>query len=71
MLKRYTSGQVTYMNHNYPWSGSLTLGSEKEGPTGLWELHATGDADLNGRKYKALPVGIKITEEMKRKYNLM
>jgi len=34
-------------------------------------LHATGDADMNGRKYISLPADHKLTLFEKRKYNIM
>ena len=67
----YTSGQISAMNCSYPWSGSLSCADDKKSSSGLYELHATGDADLDGRKYVALPKDTKITDEVKRRYNLI
>ena len=36
-----------------------------------FELHATGDADLNGRKYVALPKGTELTDKVRKQYNIM
>ena len=58
------------MNHSYPWNGSITNTSFLDKGKN-YELHATGDADLNGRKYVALPVGTKVDEYIVRKYNLI
>lgn len=66
----YAKDTVTSMNYSYPWNGCITTGNEKTS-SGLYELHATGDADLNGRKYVALPKGLTLTDDVKRKYNLM
>jgi hypothetical protein len=71
-LTRYTDGQINGMRYNDTWRGPLHSGGDSsKNKSGLWELHATGDADLNGRKYVALPAGVKITEATKQKYNLM
>ena len=71
-LTRYTDGQINGMRYNDLWRGGLSFGGDaNKNKSGLWELHATGDADLNGRKYTALPAGTKITEEIKKKHNLM
>lgn len=67
----YTSSQISSMNNSYPWNGTLSCTDDHKSTSGLYELHATGDADLNGRKYIALPKETKITEEVRRKYNLM
>ncbi len=67
----YTESDITKMNTTYPWNGTLTCDPNNKSKSGLYEYHATGDADLNGRKYIALPKETKITEEVKRKYNLM
>lgn len=71
-LTRYTDGQINGMRYNDLWRGGLSFGGDaSKNKSGLWELHPTVFADLNGRKYKALPAGTKITEEMKREHNLM
>ena len=67
----YTEMDITRMNSSYPWNGTLSYDESNKSKSGLYEYHATGDADLNGRKYIALPKGIKLTEEVKQKYNLM
>ena len=69
-MNTYTKEQISSMNYSYPWSGCITHGSERISSSGLYELHATGYADLNGRKYVSLPKGTKITEDIKRKYNI-
>ena len=72
-LRTYTQGGLNSMNAGYPWNGTIRVNNtvpDKKN-TGLFELHATWDCDLNGRRYQALPKGIKITEAMKRKFNFM
>ena len=69
--RQYTSGQVSKMNYGYPWNGTLSQPVSEKNKSGLYELHATGDADLNGRKYIALPSGTKLTADVKKQYNIM
>jgi len=73
MSKQYSLEQIKIMNLSYPWSNCIkpTPDDFKTSSTGRYILHATGDADLNGRKYIPLPVGTEITPEIKCKYNLM
>ena len=44
---------------------------DKKSKTDNYVLYATGNADLNGRKYVALPVETIIDDSIKKKYNLM
>ena len=67
----YSSSQLSTMNYSYPWNGKLTSPNDQKSSSDLYELHATGNADLNGREYIALPKGITITPEIKRRYNLI
>ncbi len=67
----YTSSQISSMNNSYPWNGTLSCTDDHKSSSGLYELHATGNASLDGREYIALPKGLPITEEVRRKYNLM
>ena len=73
MSNHYSSSELMSLNAGYPWRNCIIQPPKdiKSSPTNTYTLHATGDADLNGRKYIPLPVGTKITEEIKRKYNLM
>ena len=69
----YSSNQLTSMNCSYPWRNCIIEPPKevKSSSTNTYTLHATGDCYLDGRKYISLPAGITITEEIKRKYNLM
>jgi len=67
----YTEYQIISMNASYPWNGTLSIPHDVESKKGLYNNYATGDADLNGRKYVALPAEMKLTPEIKKKYNLM
>ena len=49
--------------------GNYVINVHKLDTTKTYQLYATGDADLNGRKYVALSKPP--TEEEKKKYNLM
>jgi len=72
-MSYYSYNQLASMNSSYPWSNCIIEPPVdlKPSSTDTYTLHATGDADLDGRKYISLPAGIKITEEVKRKYNLI
>jgi len=68
----YTSGIIASMNCGDTWRHTIKMSeADKQKNTGdLWELHATGNATLNGREYCALPKGTKLTSEVKIKYNI-
>lgn len=67
----YTSN--TSMNYSDVWRNSITIQKNyKNDTSGLFELHATGDADIDGRKYVALPKGTNIKDpEIIKKFNLI
>ena len=67
----YTESDISRMNNSYPWNGTLSCDPNNKSKSGLYELHATGNASLDGREYIALLKGLPITEEVRRKYNLM
>ena len=69
MNQQFTFGTLESMNYSYPQNGSIT-NTKSLDKNKMYELHATGDADLNGRKYVALPAGIKLDEYTIEKYNL-
>jgi hypothetical protein len=78
MSIQYTSSDITRMNYTDVWRDSIILSSDvshknkNNNVNQKYELHATGDCDVtSGRKYIALPRGLKITEEVREKYNLM
>jgi hypothetical protein len=65
------SGSFVYsMNLNDTWKYNIQNASQLD-PTQEYQLHATGYADLSGRKYVALPANTQITEQVKQKYNLL
>ena len=69
------------MNSNNLWRNCFTIDNDcqledkfkfEKNVSKLYELHATGYADLNGRKYIALPKGTNIKDpKIKEKYNLI
>ena len=72
MSKQYSVSQLNKINSEYPWNGSIKIDSNKNDEKKNFTLHATGYCEIsNGRQYVALPTDLKITEEIRRKYNLM
>lgn len=70
MSNIYSEKTIEYMNYGALWNHSITI--KKKDKNDSYELHATGDADLNGRKYVALPAGTNIKDpRIIKKYNLM
>lgn len=77
--KTYSKDQISTMNMSYPWSHAIrfqdntvtSVLSEKE-KNKSYKLYPTGYCDVsNGREYIALPSDLKITLEVKEKYNLL
>ena len=79
--RNFTSYSITSMNGSSTWRNSIsisglpnTTNSNKSSWSSepLYTLHATGDADLDGRKYVALPVGTDTNDpSIRLEYNLM
>ena len=63
------------MNNEYSWNCYIQLPKVKKDSVNAenkYTLYATGDCDIrNGRQYVSLPSDLKITEAIKKKYNLM
>ena len=78
---RFSGNQIYNMNSRYPWNGSIkssdstnmtTYNLRNENKANAYKLHATGDCDItNGRTYIYLPSDLKITNEIKKIYNLI
>ncbi len=69
---KYNIKDIKELNKNYPWfSQKIEIETISKNKNTDFILHATGDADLNGRKYVALPSNITIDSQIKKKYNLM
>ena len=78
MAKELSGATIYNMNCGYPWSGCIKVPDKNKTTFDLREdnkkyvLHATGDCDItNGRTYVALPANMKITDEVRRKHNLI
>ena len=68
--KQYTESQINSMRWNNIWRETLCIPYQKS-ENGKYKLHATGYADLNGRKYIPLPADMEITDKVKQMYNLI
>lgn len=69
-LNRFNYSDMCTKPYDKVWSGSLDVSNVKDKKF-KYVIHSTGDADMNGRKYVALPEDTRITSEIKRRYNLM
>ena len=78
--RNFTSYSITSMNGSSTWRDSISIAPPETTKSNksswssepLYNLHATGDADLNGRKYVALPVGTDTSNpRIRSEYNLM
>ena len=76
-MDTYSKSQLHNMNHDYKYgSGWIKMNTNTNTNTNTnndrFKLYATGDSSINtGRIYIALPASEVITEEIKRKYNIM
>ena len=75
MPKRFTKSELAEMNSSHPWAGAIIQSEEVENcndDEAKFKLHATGSCGIScGRIYIALPENMKLTEDVKSKYNLM
>ena len=74
--KEYSNHEISGLNKTQTWyqkpieikSDTSCKGDKNE----KYILHATGDADMNGRKYIALPYNCDTSNQaIKQKYNLL
>lgn len=71
-IPTFKKNQLLKMNGSYPWTGSIKFDEKSYKDDTLYELHATGFADIyTGRQYVALPKNLKITPDIKKQYNLL
>jgi hypothetical protein len=66
----FSGSSIYVMNTNDVWKYNIQNASQLD-PNQRYQLHATGYADLNGRKYVALPANTPITACIKQQYNLL
>lgn len=68
-MDTYSAYELQMKNINYPWINTSQVRAD---PHTKYELHATGDATLqSGRIYVAVPTTVKLTEEVKKRLNIM
>ena len=60
---KITENQVKQLNQSNLWNNCISVGQQTK--TDAYTLHATGDADLNGRKYIALPSSMNVNDPFK------
>jgi hypothetical protein len=66
----YYASELNLKNLQYPWINTSQV--KAENPHKKYELHATGDATLqSGRIYVAVPTNVKLTDEVKKRLNIM
>ncbi len=75
-MDTYSKSQLYDMNLNYKYGpGWIKINQNANDNTHIkdnYKLYATGDSNISsGRIYIALPASEVITEEVKRKYNIM
>ena len=70
---KYSANDIADLNKNKLWYGKpITIKEYTKINETKYILHATGDCDLNGRKYIALPDSINSKDsDIKQKYHLM
>jgi len=69
--KKYTSKEIDWLNNTSTWVRTPIVKGEAKKNDEKFVLHSTGDCDMNGRKYVALPQGCNTSDpDIKRKYNL-
>ena len=75
ILNIYTEEQLRCMNYAYPWTNCISIVKETMGASVspvLFCLYATGYADMDGRKYVALPMGTNVVDPaIRKRYNLL
>ena len=71
--KQYTNREISDLNNTQTWyQKPIEIKSDKKDKNEKYILHATGDADMNGRKYIALPYNCDTSNQaIKQKYNLL
>lgn len=65
------SKQLNELSHRDEWIGKLQVEHTNTRQETKYVLYATGNCDINGRNYVALPKNLKISDDVKQKYNLL
>ena len=70
---KYNCSEIGDLNKTKVWSRTpIEIKEQSDKKNQKYILHATGDCDLNGRTYIALPINCDHNDsEIKKKYNLM
>ena len=71
--KQYSNSEISDLNKTQTWfQKPIEIKGDKKDKNEKYILHATGDADMNGRKYIALPYNCDTSNQaIKQKYNLL
>lgn len=70
-MNLYTGSDIRSINKKRQWNYSInTVEIDNSNSNKNYKLYATGEADMSGRKYIALPSNTIITPKIKEKYNL-
>ncbi len=69
----YSKSQLFSMNCSPTWNNCITIHDDtfKKSKSNHFNLYPTGYADLNGRKYVAIPTDVNITPQIKQLYNII
>lgn len=72
MYRTFEVNQIKSMNLDHKYgSGWISNANSLTNEKIQYKLYATGDADLSGRKYIALPSNQKLTQADYQKYNII
>ena len=74
--KIFTREEINSLKYTDIWRNCITIDDKpdrryKDKKVNEFKNYATGYCDLDGRKYIALPADLKITKEVKEKYNIL
>lgn len=65
------TNQLNGLRRRDEWTNKLHLERANSKPDTKYVLYPTGNCDMNGRNYVALPKDLQITAAVKRQYNLL
>ena len=72
MFNTFQQYEINIMNKTTLWGGSINEPFRSEEEDSKYKLYSTGDATIsNGRIYVSLPTNLKITNKIKKKYNII